>query len=219
MRDVEGRRATGHGLRTDRLGIEAGAARAPPPVLRLASGTRARWAIVLAGLLSLCLQHHGVVRAQERAEPAFSLSSGEVVAPGSDISISVGFERLDHLDFRIYRIADPVAFFAGLRICTSWAAPSPSWNRSARSSSASRRGRRDGARRCASSSAPRSRGIPPGAEPSRERGDVHRHASACRLDQLRPDRPAQPGAGRRVVPRDSAPPRETQSREAFRSSS
>ena len=131
MRGVEGRRAAGHGLRVDRLGIEAGAAGTPTDTCVFGSRAShtARWAIVLAGLLSTCLQFHGVVRAQERAEPAFSLSSGEVVAPGSDISISVGFERLDHLDFRIYRIADPVAFFTGLEDLHELGSPEPSVER------------------------------------------------------------------------------------------
>ncbi len=124
MRDANWRRMTDHESRSSTAAPAAGNAGKAAP----SCGARphARSGIVLVGLLVAGLQYHGVVRAQASADPAFSLSSGEVVAPGSDIRISVGFERLDHLDFRVYRIADPVAFFAGLKDLHELGSPEPS---------------------------------------------------------------------------------------------
>ena len=113
MSDAEGRQATG----------TAGAAPA------IVIGRRASWArraIALTLLLGVFLPCDGVVWAQDPAEPAFSLSSSEIVAPGTDIRISVDFQRVDHLDFRIYRVADPVAFFAGLKELHQLGSPEPS---------------------------------------------------------------------------------------------
>lgn len=49
--------------------------------------------------------------------PAFSLTSDRIFAPGAEEppAISVTFQRLGHLDFRVYRVRDTAAFFAGLR--------------------------------------------------------------------------------------------------------
>jgi uncharacterized protein YfaS (alpha-2-macroglobulin family) len=73
-------------------------------------------AFVLTLLLSV-----GRAAAQEQApparpadRPAFSLSSGEIFTSTASPYITLTFERLGSLDFRIYRVADPVAFFAGL---------------------------------------------------------------------------------------------------------
>ncbi|BCS32999.1 hypothetical protein TBR22_A22240 [Luteitalea sp. TBR-22] len=46
--------------------------------------------------------------------PAFSLSSSEIFRSAAAPYVTLTFERLDSLDFRIYKVDDPVAFFAGL---------------------------------------------------------------------------------------------------------
>ena len=47
--------------------------------------------------------------------PAFSLSSSEIFTTKASPYVTLTFERLGSLDFRVYRIADPFAFFAGLK--------------------------------------------------------------------------------------------------------
>ncbi len=87
---------------------------------------RCRVALVATlGLLAAITPMRAQDEGPASTEPAFSLSSAEVVTPGSAITISVGFERIDHLDFRIYRVADPVAFFAGLRELHNLGSPEP----------------------------------------------------------------------------------------------
>ncbi len=74
----------------------------------------------MARLLALALwlpagaaaQDADAVRPADR--PAFSLSSGEIFTSRASPYVTLTFERLGSLDFRIYRVADPVAFFAGL---------------------------------------------------------------------------------------------------------
>jgi hypothetical protein len=51
----------------------------------------------------------------DSAEPSFSVSSSQTYSPSQDPSISITFRQVDHLDFRIYRVKDPVQFFAQLR--------------------------------------------------------------------------------------------------------
>ena len=75
----------------------------------------------IAVLLVLAMSLAGTVGAQEQApparpadRPAFSLSSGEIFTTTSSPYVTLTFERLGSLDFRIYRVADPIAFFAGL---------------------------------------------------------------------------------------------------------
>jgi uncharacterized protein YfaS (alpha-2-macroglobulin family) len=78
---------------------------------------RTRTAVLLAALALLLPQ---LATAQSGApptpadRPAFSLSSGEIFTSTASPYVTLTFERLGSLDFRIYRVADPVAFFAGL---------------------------------------------------------------------------------------------------------
>lgn len=73
-----------------------------------------------AFLAALALSMPGLAAAQTDAtrrppdRPAFSLSSGEIFTSKASPYVTLTFERLGSLDFRIYRVADPVAFFAGL---------------------------------------------------------------------------------------------------------
>jgi hypothetical protein len=52
---------------------------------------------------------------EEPAEPAFSLSSNEVYTTRDSPAFNLTFRHLTQLDFRVYRVRDPFAFFAGLR--------------------------------------------------------------------------------------------------------
>jgi hypothetical protein len=47
--------------------------------------------------------------------PAFSLWSSQVYRTTEQPAFSLTYLGLDHLDFRVYRVADPLAFFAGLK--------------------------------------------------------------------------------------------------------
>lgn len=77
-----------------------------------------RAATLLATLLALAFS--SLARAQDDAptrpvdRPAFSLSSGEIFTTKAAPFVTLTFERLGSLDFRIYRVADPIAFFEGL---------------------------------------------------------------------------------------------------------
>jgi len=46
--------------------------------------------------------------------PAFSLASSEIVSTRATPSVTLTFERLSSLDFRVYKVRDPFAFFSGL---------------------------------------------------------------------------------------------------------
>src|SRR5579862_9275499 len=48
-------------------------------------------------------------------EPFFSVSSRQTYAPSQNPNVSIEFRQVDHLDFRIYRVNDPVQFFAKLK--------------------------------------------------------------------------------------------------------
>ena len=46
---------------------------------------------------------------------SFSLSSSRIVTSHETPAIYLTYRRLDHLDFRVYRVSDPVTFLAGLK--------------------------------------------------------------------------------------------------------
>jgi len=76
--------------------------------------TRAALPIALLAWLLAC----PTARAQPAGEaegPAFSLWSSQVYRTSEQASFSLTHRGLDHLDFRVYLVADPVAFFAGLK--------------------------------------------------------------------------------------------------------
>jgi alpha-2-macroglobulin len=68
-------------------------------------------------LLSLAIASAVPARAQDAADdsPAFSLWSSQIYTTAERPSFSLTFRNLDHLDFRVYKVTDPMAFFAGLR--------------------------------------------------------------------------------------------------------
>ncbi len=51
----------------------------------------------------------------ESGEPSFSVSSHQTYSPSQQPKVLVQFRQVDHLDFRVYRVMDPVLFFAKLR--------------------------------------------------------------------------------------------------------
>jgi uncharacterized protein YfaS (alpha-2-macroglobulin family) len=76
-----------------------------------------RLAALLASLVAATTP--SPARAQEEAarpadRPAFSLSSSEIFRTTASPYVTLTFERLGSLDFRVYKVADPVAFFSGL---------------------------------------------------------------------------------------------------------
>jgi uncharacterized protein YfaS (alpha-2-macroglobulin family) len=96
------------------------------PLLRRAlpspSPARLRAWRLAAGLLALAFAWSpGTLVAQDSGagdtQPAFSLASEEIFDPGAKEPprVEVVFQRLSHLDFRVYRVRDTAAFFAGLR--------------------------------------------------------------------------------------------------------
>src|SRR5579863_5052128 len=76
---------------------------------------RLRW---VCSLLLLCVVAPAAALAQdepESTEPFFSVSSRQTYAPSQQPSVSIEFRQVDSLDFRIYRVNDPVQFFAKLK--------------------------------------------------------------------------------------------------------
>lgn len=96
--------------------------RRAPSRMRTATPRRApRWgrlgpALLAAAWVTLCAPVPALAQ-EDDARPAFSLSTERIFEPDAETppSISVTFRRLDHLDFRMYRVRDTAAFFAGLR--------------------------------------------------------------------------------------------------------
>jgi uncharacterized protein YfaS (alpha-2-macroglobulin family) len=73
---------------------------------------------IAALLLAAVLFAAGPARAQDTpadTEPAFSLSSSQVYTSQDAPHVYLTFRRLTSLDFRVYKVRDPLAFFAGLR--------------------------------------------------------------------------------------------------------
>src|SRR5579862_8937250 len=52
--------------------------------------------------------------AQEDTKPYFSLSSGKTYGPGEKASIAMWSQNIDSLEFRVYRVKDPILFFQKL---------------------------------------------------------------------------------------------------------
>ena len=47
-------------------------------------------------------------------KPFFSLSTNRTFAPGEHARLSASYQGIDHLDFRVYQIKDPLKFFRQL---------------------------------------------------------------------------------------------------------
>src|SRR5437867_1895861 len=52
--------------------------------------------------------------AQDGTQPYFSLSSNRTFAPGEKATISMWSQNVDTLEFRVYRVKDPILFFQKL---------------------------------------------------------------------------------------------------------
>ncbi|MGD0923170.1 MAG: hypothetical protein ABSA70_15615, partial [Terriglobia bacterium] len=70
-------------------------------------------ACLLLGLLFTVSS--GFAQEPESTEPFFSISSQQTYAPSQQPKIWLTFRQVDRLDFRIYRVQDPVQFFSKLR--------------------------------------------------------------------------------------------------------
>ena len=51
----------------------------------------------------------------QNAGPAFNVWSSQIYLTKDQPAFSLTYQNVDHLDFRVYRVSDPLAFFAGLR--------------------------------------------------------------------------------------------------------
>ncbi len=83
----------------------------------------------LAASIALLLIHPVPARAQDagNAPPAaaFSLSSSQAFTTKDAVAIDLTFQQVDHLDFRVYRVKDALAFFAGLEDPHQLGSPEP----------------------------------------------------------------------------------------------
>ncbi|HEX4915749.1 MAG TPA: MG2 domain-containing protein, partial [Vicinamibacterales bacterium] len=70
--------------------------------------------LLLAALFSLAIATPGWAQDDADARPAFSLSTSESFTTRDAPHIYLTFRRLAQLDFRVYKVRDPFAFFAGL---------------------------------------------------------------------------------------------------------
>jgi uncharacterized protein YfaS (alpha-2-macroglobulin family) len=70
-------------------------------------------ALVCLALL-LCVPASASAQAEDDS-PAFSLWSSQIFTTHDRPAFSLTFRRVEHLDFRVYRVEDPLRFFAGLR--------------------------------------------------------------------------------------------------------
>src|SRR5216683_1240472 len=52
--------------------------------------------------------------AQDDTKPYFSLSSGKTYSPGDKPVIQMWSQNIDSLEFRVYRVKDPILFFQKL---------------------------------------------------------------------------------------------------------
>src|SRR6266508_1002599 len=55
----------------------------------------------------------------------FSLASRQVFTTKDNAAIDLDFQAIDHLDFRVYRVKDPRAFFARLKDAHQFGSPEP----------------------------------------------------------------------------------------------
>ncbi|MGD1156745.1 MAG: MG2 domain-containing protein [Terriglobia bacterium] len=92
------------------------ASRRPPASrgFRGAAGSALAALLLVAGLFAA----PRAVLAQEETtstEPLYSVSSRQTYAPSQQPKVWIRFRQVDHLDFRVYRVKDPVQFFAKLK--------------------------------------------------------------------------------------------------------
>src|SRR5262245_52557811 len=66
--------------------------------------------LALALAMVFCI---GTVEARE-PKPWFSLSTYKTFGPDEDVQVHLSYQDLDEIDFRVYRVKDPVLFFEQL---------------------------------------------------------------------------------------------------------
>jgi len=71
--------------------------------------------ILCSSLFVLLYSPPAEAQADAEDRPAFSLSTSEVFTTKDAPSFYLTFRRVPHLDFRVYKVRDPFAFFANLR--------------------------------------------------------------------------------------------------------
>ncbi len=78
----------------------------------------AAWRVLLVVLLSVpgvCAPAAGAQGDPAETQPAFSLSASQIASTKERPTILLMFRRVQSLDFRVYRVQDPLKLFAGLR--------------------------------------------------------------------------------------------------------
>ncbi len=70
-----------------------------------------RWSL----LLMLAGAYPASGQEGESTEPFFAVSSHQTYSPSQQPKVSIEFRQVDHLDFRVYRVNDPIQFFSKLR--------------------------------------------------------------------------------------------------------
>ena len=71
--------------------------------------------VLLVCILAWAAAGAPIRAAEDAARPTFSLATTGIATTRETPSIYLTFRELDHLDFRVYRVNDPVAFLAGLK--------------------------------------------------------------------------------------------------------
>ena len=73
------------------------------------------WLVVCCSLLVICcFAPSALAQGAGEERPAFSLSTSEVFTTRDAPNFYLTFKRIQHLDFRVYKVKDPFAFFEGL---------------------------------------------------------------------------------------------------------
>jgi alpha-2-macroglobulin len=83
-----------------------------------ASGRRKRLLrLALAGLILAGASRSLFARQgnTDSSESFFAVSSRQTYSPSQQPRVSIEFRQIDHLDFRVYRVKDPIQFFSKLR--------------------------------------------------------------------------------------------------------
>src|SRR5690349_2749314 len=73
-----------------------------------------RW-LVLILLASVSASAPALAQGDEEKGPGFSLGSRQIFTTKESQAIDLDFQTNDHLDFRVYRVDDPRAFFTKLK--------------------------------------------------------------------------------------------------------
>ena len=84
-----------------------------------------RWLMACAAIVAAMTAGARAQEPEAATRPAFSLASSQIYTTKDSPSIDLTFQQVDHLDFRIYRVKDAKAFFAGLKDPHQFGSPEP----------------------------------------------------------------------------------------------